>query len=216
MYYVLKLHPSLILAISSHEQGALYLLKLAIFNDSSKILWSRDECKSFGISRIFEHLLDEYREERYGYDIALKTYGVQVLLSVMRTLEERGVGTDIEEGNNEKLYRRIYDAIIYINKHYAEDITARDCARELFMSYSYFSRSFKRMTGKSFTDYLIGVRINRAEKALLSGEKPITEIAVECGFNNTAYFSAVYKKLKGLSPTVARRNSGINVEEDIL
>ena len=72
------------------------------------------------------------------------------------------------------------------------------------------------MTGKSFTDYLIGVRINRAEKALLSGEKPITEIAVECGFNNTAYFSAVYKKLKGLSPTVARRNSGINVEEDIL
>ena len=216
VYYVLKLHPSLILAISSHEQGALYLLKLAIFNDSSKILWSRDECKSFGISRIFEHLLDEYREERYGYDIALKTYGVQVLLSVMRTLEERGVGTDIEEGNNEKLYRRIYDAIIYINKHYAEDITARDCARELFMSYSYFSRSFKRMTGKSFTDYLIGVRINRAEKALLSGEKPITEIAVECGFNNTAYFSAVYKKLKGLSPTVARRNSGINVEEDIL
>ncbi|MBO5845748.1 MAG: helix-turn-helix transcriptional regulator [Clostridia bacterium] len=214
-YYVLKLHPSLILAISSHEQGAAYLLKLAVFKDGDKIVWSADECRALGILRIMDILLDEYKEEKYGYDIALKTYGLQLLLVVMRSLEDNGYGIVIDEDSNEKLYRRIYDAIIHINKHYAEDITALDCSRELFMSYSYFSRSFKRMTGKSFTDYLVNVRINRAEKALLSSEKPITQIAAECGFNNTAYFSAVYKRLKGQSPSVARRAAGINMPQNI-
>ena len=52
MYYVLKLHPSLILAISSHEQGAAYLLKLAVFKDGDKIVWSADECRALGILRI--------------------------------------------------------------------------------------------------------------------------------------------------------------------
>lgn len=210
MYYVLKLHPSLILAISSHEHGAAYLLRLAILKEDAKIVWSADECERLGISRTMELLLDEYKEEKYGHDIALKIYGLQVLLGVMRSLENDGNGIALDEENNETLYRRIYDAIIHINKHYAEDITALDCSKELFMSYSYFSRSFKRMTGRSFTDYLTNVRINRAEKALLSSEKPITQISAECGFNNTAYFSAVYKRLKGQSPSGTRRASGTN------
>ena len=213
MYYVLKLHPTLILAISSHEQGAAYLLRLAILEEGAKIIWSADECERLGISGTLETLIGEYREARYGHDIALKIYGLEVLLSVMRSLEDSRAEGAFDEDANERLYRRIYDAIIYINKHYAEDITALDCSRELFMSYSYFSRSFKRMTGKSFTDYLVNVRINRAEKALLSSPKPITQIAAECGFNNTAYFSATYKRLKGQSPSVVRRAAGIKEKQ---
>ncbi len=205
IYYVLKLHPSFILAISSHEYGAAYLLKLSIFKDGIKIVWSHKECEQNGISRVRELILREYNEKKYGFDVAIKVYAVQILLIVIRDLEKNEVGLSLADEKKDNLSRRIYDSIIYINKHYAEDITALDCSREVFMSYSYFSRSFKRMTGKSFTEYLMNVRINRAEKALLSSEKPVTQIATECGFNNAAYFSAVYKKLKGISPTSVRR-----------
>jgi AraC-like DNA-binding protein len=74
----------------------------------------------------------------------------------------------------------------------------------LFMSYSYFSRNFKRVTGRCFKDFLNITRINNAEMKLRSTTKSVTQIAMECGYNNIAYFSAMYKKLKGVSPTSAR------------
>ncbi|MBQ6824219.1 MAG: helix-turn-helix transcriptional regulator, partial [Clostridia bacterium] len=63
--------------------------------------------------------------------------------------------------------------------------TAEDCSSHVFLSYSYFSRSFKRITGHTFKDYLNITRINQAEKALVSTRKPITEIAAECGLTTS-------------------------------
>lgn len=205
-YYVLKMHPSFILANSSHEYGSSYLLRLAIFHDDVKIVWNRRECDENGLSWVIENLAREWDKKQYAQDIAIKAYANQALLIVMRELDKREEGVQDSIDDNEKLSRRIYDAIIYINKKYAEDITALDCSKELFMSYSYFSRSFKRITGKSFSEYLMNVRINHAEKALMSSDKPITDIAFECGFNSAAHFSAIYKKIKGTPPSAARRS----------
>ncbi len=208
-YYVLQLHPSFILANSSRDCGTSYLLKLAIFNEDVKVVWTKEECDKNGLSSVVKNLAQELQTENYGKDIAIKTYASQVFLIVMRDLEKRNEGRVAANEEDEKLSRRIYDAIIYINKRYAENIIARDCSKELFMSYSYFSRSFKRITGKSFSEYLLNVRINHAEKLLLSSDKTVTEIAFECGFNSTAYFSASYKKVKGISPTLVRSSLGM-------
>ncbi len=204
-YYVLKMHPSFILANSSHECGSSYLLRLSIFHDNVKIVWDRKESQENGLAWVIENLAREWDKKQYAQDIAIKAYANQALLIVMRELEKYDDGSSASLEDNENLSRRIYDAVIYINKRYAEDISALDCSKELFMSYSYFSRSFKRITGKSFSEYLLNVRINRAEKALLSTQKSVTEIAFECGFNSAAHFSAIYKKIKGVTPSVARR-----------
>ena len=111
------------------------------------------------------------------------------------------------EGNTkitEKNVSLIYECVDYVNNNYASDISAEECANMLHVSYSYFAKRFKLLTGKTFREYLTYTRINHAEKALLSSTDPITKIALDCGFNNHTYFSAVYKKLKGVSPTEAR------------
>ncbi len=204
-YYVLQMHPSFILANSSRDCGSSYLLKLAIFNEDVKVVWTKEECDKNGFSSVVENLARELENESYAKDIAIKAYAAHILLIVMRELEMCNNG---KNEDNEKLSRRIYDAIIYINKRYAENITVFDCSKELFISYSYFSRAFKQITGKSFSEYLTIVRINHAEKLLLSSNKTVAEIAFACGFNSAAYFSAAYKKIKGISPTLARSSFG--------
>jgi len=77
-----------------------------------------------------------------------------------------------------------------------------------YMSYSYFSRCFYRITGKSFKEYLNLTRINRAEKAILTTDKSVTEIAGDCGFNSVSYFISTYKKLKGVTPLSLRNHRG--------
>jgi AraC-like DNA-binding protein len=102
---------------------------------------------------------------------------------------------------------QIYHAMDYVLKNYAEDISAKECAMEVGMSYAYFSHMFKKILGKSFVQYLTEVRINHAEKELIISDKSITQIAGECGFNNVSYFIAKYKELRGKTPHHYRNNT---------
>lgn len=200
-YYVLKLHPSFIAGLLTEDRAATYLLHLSLLRKDSQIVWTKEDSERLGITDLRDRLISEEEETRYGSDLAVKLFGIEILLILLRQIEQSR--TPLAE-QNEQLARRMYDAIVYINKHYGEEITVEDCSRRLYMSYSYFSRKFKEITGKSFKSYLIATRVNHAEKALLSTEKPITQIAIECGFNNLAYFSATYKKIKGIPPSAVR------------
>jgi AraC-like DNA-binding protein len=68
------------------------------------------------------------------------------------------------------------------------------------LSYSYFSRSFKRVMGMSFKKYLNMIRVNRAEQMLITGDHSVSEVAIECGYNSISYFISVYRSLKGTTP----------------
>lgn len=204
-YYVLKVKPSLIMDFSSSEHRISYLLNLAMNRNGQKIFWSAEEAKENGIADLIKKIAFESESGSYGSDIAIKAYTAQILLAVLRDTEE---GLNLIQVNKmtDNAIRRIYDITVYMNSHYAENITAADCAAKAFMSESYFSRCFFSVTGKSFKDYLNGVRINRAEKEIFSTDRSVTEIAADCGFSNVSYFISVYKKLKGTTPKKARGN----------
>ncbi|NHM25658.1 helix-turn-helix transcriptional regulator [Desulfofundulus sp. TPOSR] len=59
--------------------------------------------------------------------------------------------------------------------------------------------------GQSFIDYLTQVRLNEAKALLLAGEKTIDQIASAVGFNNNSYFTAVFKKREGVTPSEFRQ-----------
>ena len=134
----------------------------------------------------------------------MKATAAIIISSVLKDLSEQDNANEVFADSSESLSKKMDDAILYINEHYSEDLTVASMAERLFMSYSYFSRNFKRVTGRCFKDYLNVTRINNAEMKLRSTPKSVTQIAMECGYNNIAYFSAMYKKLKGISPTAAR------------
>lgn len=206
-YYVLKLHPSFIAGLLTEDRAATYLLHLSLLRENSQIVWSRNDSEQLGITELRDRLIEETNTSRYGSDLAIKLFGAEILLILLRQIEQSRASDAPSLKQNEQLARRMYDTIVYINKHYGEEITVEDCSRRLYMSYSYFSRKFKEITGKSFKSYLTVTRVNHAEKALLTTEKPITQIAIECGFNNLAYFSATYKKIKGISPSSVREKT---------
>ena len=61
--------------------------------------------------------------------------------------------------------------------------------------------------GKTFKEYLCGVRMSRAHAMLLYGDLSVTEVASACGYSNLSYFVAEYKKVFGVTPKLTKNNS---------
>lgn len=200
--YVLKAKLALIFGFASKKNQLLYMLALTSKNKEAKTVWHSEECTD-AFSAI-KNLLKEQERSEYGYDIAVTISAVTVLLKIMRdTKDDISLLTAKDD-----LIKRIYDTTIYINRHYMEDISARVLCDNISLSYNYFSNVFKKITGLTFKDYLINTRISHAEQELLSTDKSITDIAADCGFNNTSYFIATFKKIKNVTPSELRKNHG--------
>lgn len=80
-------------------------------------------------------------------------------------------------------------------------------AKRFSVSKSHLSRQFKNSTGFGLNEYITIVRIKNAERLILTTDLAITDIATKCGFNDSNYFSSVFKKLKGIPPLKFRGNN---------
>lgn len=97
----------------------------------------------------------------------------------------------------------------YIQAHYSDtEMSLEKICSYLHLSTSHFSTLFKRETGISFASYLTQVRLNEAVKLLNTTECLLSEIAQKVGYNESTYFSYVFKKQFGMSP-VKYRSRGV-------
>lgn len=204
-YYVLKINVSAVFELATEKRAADYVLRLVLDKDGAKTHWRRGEEYTDALSESFEKLICEYTSQASCRDMSMKLWASSVILHTLRSLISQEPREIADDGAGSNLTAQIYRVIKHINRHYAEPLDAEECARKANMSYSYFSRSFKRITGKSFKEYLNFVRVSHAEQLLYSGDKGITEIAMECGYNNVSYFISVYKKMKGQTPLKLRK-----------
>lgn len=132
----------------------------------------------------------------------LRNEAARLMLLVARHLPSQGLPDAIEPGRN--TLRRIMEGIAYIEQHCTSDIAPQQVAARLCMSYSYFATQFRRVTGRTFKQYLTHVRIARAEHEILTTDDPITEIAMRNGYNSVSHFIATYRALRGQTPLEAR------------
>lgn len=100
----------------------------------------------------------------------------------------------------------VQNAITYMNYHYPYDISIDDVAAFTGISRSHLYRIFMSHTGQSPKAYLSALRIRQACTLLKKSEISITAIAASVGFENSLYFSKVFKRLKGMTPTEYREN----------
>ncbi|MEQ6280233.1 helix-turn-helix transcriptional regulator [Kluyvera huaxiensis] len=99
----------------------------------------------------------------------------------------------------------IKEGIDYINQHFDQPLTLSDVASHTGMSYSWFSRLFKKVSRHNFKEYLTLVRLNKARTLLRDTRTPITEISHSCGFQEHKYLIAAFNKYCGLTPTEYRK-----------
>lgn len=93
----------------------------------------------------------------------------------------------------------------YLDENYAARITLDQLAERFFINKFYLTRIFKEQFGESVTGYLLQVRITKAKQSLRFTDKPIEEIAHECGMHDANYFSRTFKKVEGVTPGEFRR-----------
>lgn len=101
----------------------------------------------------------------------------------------------------------VQKAVEYIHGHYVYPISVEDIADYTGISRSQLYRAFLKQTGKSPKEYLTDFRIQQACRLLKNTSLPITTIAGSVGFENSLYFSKVFHKLHGISPSLYREQA---------
>lgn len=92
----------------------------------------------------------------------------------------------------------------YADEFYMGEVSLKKLAESYRKNEKYLGRIFKSDMGISFSEYCNSLRLRRAVKMLLSGDEKIIDIALECGFNNIAYFNRLFAKKYGMSPSEYR------------
>src|SRR5215471_7364755 len=98
----------------------------------------------------------------------------------------------------------ITKARAYIHEHQTEELSLGQVAKAVNMSSYYFCKTFKKVVGINFTDYVARVRIEKSKNLLLNPNLRVSEIAFEVGFQSLTHFNRVFKRLLGQSPTAYR------------
>ena len=156
------------------------------------------------IMRIYS-MLDEISSEEKGFYQVMRLLSVLYELSVSEGVRTLTTGVSAKTPQ-EPDSRRVGKIKEYINHHYREDIKLSDAAGLVGMSPAAFSRFFKLRTGKTFSEYIIDIRIGSASRLLIDTTKSITEVCFECGFNNLSNFNRIFKRKKGSTPKEFRNH----------
>lgn len=148
---------------------------------------------------LFKEMIHELQTCRVGFRELLAMYLRQIFLLIQRSrLEQRpAVSTYLQE--------EMENARRYFNEHYNEAINIEEFAASRSMSVSWFMRNFKQVTGMTPMHYILVSRINNAVSLLETTDYNVTEISTIVGYDNPLYFSRLFKKQKGVSPTEYRK-----------
>ncbi len=146
-----------------------------------------------------EEIYKEWQGRKEGYQLMIKANVLRILTMLIRTYQDESKSDEMLKEKKTAM-KRLEQAFAYIDTHYCEKITLEDVAASVYMSSNYFSSYFRKVTNISFSDYVTRMRINHARELLREGRMNVTDIAMECGFNNISNFYRLYKKHVGKTP----------------
>lgn len=149
---------------------------------------------------LFRSMIKELQMCQDGYEEMLEIYLRQIFIKLQRHFKS-SLNFD-----NSHAFEEIDNAISYFCEHYNEPINIDDYAKENHFSTSWFIRNFKLYTGITPKQYILKKRIYNAEALLQNTQYNINEIAQIIGYDNPLYFSRVFQKTKGISPSEYRKN----------
>ncbi len=130
---------------------------------------------------------DDYREMQ-------KLYLRELLILISRCRLKDGKSKSSES------FVLIEKIMKYISGNVGADLSLDSLSQKYSISPNHLSKQFKKISGLPLSEYINISRISAAEKLLKNGKLPITRVATECGFNDSNYFAAVFKKYKGITP----------------
>ncbi len=153
---------------------------------------------SFHYPELFRQIIMELQLKRPCFEELLCSYLRQLFTKIQRNQLESSADK----------YRNLEDmevAVHYFNEFFMRDISIEEYASLQHMSVSWFIRSFKQYMGLTPMQYITSIRINKAKELLKNTNCSIQEVSTLSGYENPLYFSRIFRKYTGFSPSRYRR-----------
>ncbi|UNK16489.1 AraC family transcriptional regulator [Paenibacillus sp. N3/727] len=154
---------------------------------------------AYKVESYLSEILQECDSQVLGYE-TLSTNLLMSLITVIYRIVDVKHQFQSLKGKNEIALRTKH----FIDKNYTQSISLKDIADTLYVSQHYLSHLFKKELGDSPFNYLISRRIEEAKRLLANSDSPVHEVASLVGYGNEKYFSILFKKVTGQTPSSFR------------
>ena len=155
------------------------------------------------VKEIIRSLTHAYNEKNSPLELVV----ISCISQLFALILQNGYYTDSSADYGERPHKidLIKSVLEYTELHYASPITLDDLAKVAGMNPRYFCRFFRSITHQTPIEYVNMYRIEKAAQMLHSTRLPITDICMECGFNDSSNFIKVFRKYKGMTPKQYRK-----------
>lgn len=153
---------------------------------------------------ILKHLKKVFtlsHEKTYGYELEMRNYLSIAWLNLIKEIKNEINSSPLTMSNDDE---RVKLAMQYIHKYYTHNILLDNIATAAHISKSECCRCFKRLLNVTPFEYLIEYRISKASELLIKSEAPISNIALDVGFNGISYFGKIFKRHTNYTPSEYR------------
>lgn len=157
------------------------------------------------IARRLQEVEREFRQGKTDYKLMVKLQILELLVLIRR--EYADCFTKSAERINVTYLAQMERALDYINQNLTGDLQLEQVAKEAAMSPAYFSTLFKKLNGLTLWEYIQSRRIELAMDQLLSTDRNVSEIAMECGYNSISNFNRSFKMVTGQTPVAYRKTN---------
>lgn len=175
----------------------IYLFKKGTASKEKHIL----NC-SKDIKHIFLSIYKEVLNKKYRYVETVESLIIQLINNILREFKTPILSADETLDEKTRLIERIK---MYITGDITRNLSLESIAKEHYISPSYLSHNFKRITGLSPISYIVHTRIEAAKKLLLLEGSSVKDVSAKVGFQDPYYFSKMFKKITGKSPESAKK-----------
>lgn len=215
-YIVIKFVPEILYTNSQSLFEMKYAMPFILNESTHQKIFLKKEIEHTVVPGIIQLIYEEFTKKNYGYELAMRANIINLFLFILRSWHNRNMNLNLDVSLNKDMIERLQDVFEYIENNYQNDITSLEMSKICNLSYSYFSRAFKKIMRKSFKEYMNYFRITKAEKLLISSNLNITEIAQAVGFSTSSYFIEQFKKYNSISPKQFRKKYLIDVTKNQL
>lgn len=194
-----------IIQLESYDEAQSAISQI-LFEGKSKCLPVLDSsCDYFeDADKILSYIIDNANNNSSSSRLTVKAK----LLELLALFYENGYfnQSEVNTSGIKLSKQQNFKALLkYMNDNYKKPLSITDGAMRLGVTEQYFCRYFKKATSMSFTEYLNDLRLTKAADDILNTDKPISDIYLEHGFENSGYFFKMFKRKYKITPLQYRK-----------